>query len=73
MIKDPSFPFHNLIDLSSDPLAIIFRLLLKSIPFISSLCAYIFNNYCFLSKSVLIIVLSFDDVNIMLLAIQHMQ
>ena len=28
MIKDPSFPFHNLIDVSSDPLTIIFRLLL---------------------------------------------
>ena len=28
VIKDPSNPFHNLIELSDDPLAIIFRFLL---------------------------------------------
>ena len=35
------------------------------------LCAYIFNNYCFLLTSVLIIVSSFDAVNIIVLDMQY--
>ena len=71
MINSPVFPFHNLIDLSWDALAIRFKLALQSNPSILSSCAFITNNYCFRLMSVFIIVLSLDDVNIIVFVIQN--